>query len=119
MKHSDTSDIKVLKRTPIVDSPQNHHLGFCCDFRSKSAQICWLVDLCQNAIVFARFCVVCRPLFIVTIKEQSIEEVFENCIRVGILTKIIEQQISCESKFSTTIVAYIRLVHIYLKAYSH
>ena len=62
---------------------------------------------------------VCRLLFIVTIKEQSIEEVFENCIKVGILTKIIEQQISCESKFSATVVAYIRLVHIYLKAYSH
>ena len=62
---------------------------------------------------------VCRLLFIVTIKEQSIEEVFENCIKVGILTKIIEQQISCESKFSVVIAAHIRFVHLYLEAYSH
>ena len=62
---------------------------------------------------------VCRLLFIVTIKEQSIEEVFENCIKVGILTKIIEQQISCESKFSVIVVAHIRFVHNYLEAYSH
>ena len=40
----------------------------------------------------------CRLLFIFTIKDQSIEDVLENCVKGGILTKIIEQQISYESK---------------------
>ena len=39
-------------------------------------------------------------MFIFTIKDQSIEDVLENCVRGGILTKIIEQQISYESKLN-------------------
>ena len=62
---------------------------------------------------------VCRLLFIVTIKEQSIEDVFENCIKVGILTKVIEKQISSESKFNVVIIVDILFVHIYPKVYSH